>query len=47
MLAGRLATTHNLYYYLSLMQSMRTALEQQRFDEFRAEFYAKRTSTAA
>ena len=47
MLAGRLATTHNLYYYLALMQSMRTALEQQRFDEFRADFYAKRTGTAA
>jgi len=44
MLGGRLATIHNLYYYQWLMQSMRTALEQQRFAEFRADFYARRAT---
>jgi queuine tRNA-ribosyltransferase len=44
MLGGRLATLHNLYYYQWLMQSMRTALEQRRFAEFRADFHARRTA---
>ncbi|MBN2722174.1 MAG: tRNA-guanine transglycosylase, partial [Campylobacterales bacterium] len=38
----RLATIHNLYYYLDLMKQMREAILENRFDEFRAEFYAKR-----
>ncbi len=38
----RLATIHNLYYYLNLMKQMREAILENRFDEFRAEFYAKR-----
>jgi queuine tRNA-ribosyltransferase len=41
-LAARLGTIHNLHHYLSLMQSMRAAIEQQRFDAFAAEFYASR-----
>ncbi|HEY4366759.1 MAG TPA: tRNA guanosine(34) transglycosylase Tgt [Steroidobacteraceae bacterium] len=44
MLAGRLATTHNLFYYQSLMRSMREALEQGRFSEFRASFYSNCTA---
>ncbi|MDD3774573.1 MAG: tRNA guanosine(34) transglycosylase Tgt [Sulfurovaceae bacterium] len=38
----RLATIHNLYYYLDLMKQMREAILEDRFDEFRTEFYAKR-----
>ena len=41
-LAARLGTIHNLHHYLSLMQSMRAAIEQQRFDAFAAEIYASR-----
>jgi queuine tRNA-ribosyltransferase len=41
-LAARLGTIHNLHHYLSLMQSMRAAIEQQRFNAFVAEFYASR-----
>jgi len=35
----RLATIHNLYYYLDLMKQMREAILESRFDEFRREFY--------
>jgi queuine tRNA-ribosyltransferase len=38
----RLATIHNLYYYLNLMKSMRRAIKDGTFEEFRREFYAKR-----
>ena len=41
-LAARLGTIHNLYYYLSLMQAIREAIEQSRFAAFSAEFYALR-----
>ena len=41
-LAARLGTIHNLHYYLTLMQSMRAAIEERRFDAF-----AGRTSTRA
>ena len=41
-LAARLGTIHNLYYYLSLMQSIRDAIEGSRFAAFTAEFYAQR-----
>jgi queuine tRNA-ribosyltransferase len=44
-LAARLGTIHNLHQYLSLMQSMRSAIEQQRFDAFVADFYSRRTSS--
>jgi queuine tRNA-ribosyltransferase len=40
-LAARLGTIHNLYYYLSLMQSMRSAIEEQRFNAFVTDFYAR------
>ena len=42
-LAARLGTIHNLHQYLSLMLSMRAAIEQRRFDAFVADFYARRT----
>lgn len=42
MLAPMLGTLHNLRYYQRLMAQMRTAIEQNRFADFRAEFYALR-----
>lgn len=41
-LAARLGTIHNLHHYLSLMQSMRSAIEEQRFNAFATDFYARR-----
>ncbi len=38
----RLGTIHNLYYYLNLMKQMREAILEERFDEFKVEFYQKR-----
>ncbi|WP_292663518.1 tRNA guanosine(34) transglycosylase Tgt [Nitratifractor sp.] len=38
----RLATIHNLYYYLDLMRQIREAIRAGRFAEFKREFYAKR-----
>lgn len=42
LLAYRLNTIHNLYYYLDLMEKMRDAIRQDRFLEFKREFYSKR-----
>ena len=41
-LAARLNTYHNLFYYLSLMAGARAAIGEGRFAQFRREFYAKR-----
>jgi len=41
-LAYRLLTLHNLYYYLRLMDTMRQAITQDRFAAFRREFYQNR-----
>jgi len=38
----RLATIHNLYYYLNLMKSMREAILKGEFEKFRREFYSMR-----
>ncbi|RLA72712.1 MAG: tRNA guanosine(34) transglycosylase Tgt [Epsilonproteobacteria bacterium] len=38
----RLASLHNLHYYLSLMKQMRKAILEDRFSEFKEKFYAKR-----
>ena len=38
----RLASIHNLHYYLNLMKQIRTAIKDGKFAEFRREFYAKR-----
>jgi queuine tRNA-ribosyltransferase len=43
-LAARLGTIHNLHFYLSLMQQIRAAIEQGRFEEFAREFYRKRAA---
>jgi len=45
-LGSRLNTVHNLHYYQSIMRQMREAIEQNRFDEFVKEFYAKRSQSA-
>ncbi len=42
MLGCRLNTLHNLHYYLQLMQEIRTAIEDQRFEAYKKEFYRLR-----
>ena len=42
MLGAQLATIHNLRYYQRLMAGIRTAIEDDKFDEFVADFYSKR-----
>ncbi len=44
LLGTQLIVLHNLTYYLDLMQQMRTAIEEQRFEAFRKEFHATYTS---
>lgn len=39
LLAYRLNTLHNLHYYLNLMENIRKAIEDSRFDEWRRDFY--------
>ncbi|SMP87631.1 tRNA-guanine transglycosylase [Epsilonproteobacteria bacterium SCGC AD-308-O04] len=39
----RLATIHNLHYYLNLMREVREAILEDRFAEYKTEFYRKRT----
>jgi queuine tRNA-ribosyltransferase len=41
-LGARLATIHNLHYYLTLMREMREAIEAGRFNDWRARFHADR-----
>jgi queuine tRNA-ribosyltransferase len=45
-LASVLNTTHNLYYYLHLMQSIRDAITAGRFPELREDFHRKRVAAA-
>ncbi|MDD2652565.1 MAG: tRNA guanosine(34) transglycosylase Tgt [Sulfurimonas sp.] len=42
----RLATIHNLHYYLNLMREAREAILEDRYSEFKAEFYAKRSNNS-
>ncbi len=42
MLGPRLATLHNLYFYLDLMRRVRAAIAAGRFAEFRRDFFARR-----
>ena len=42
MLAPMLASIHNLHYYVNLMREVREALDQGRFEAFRAQFRADR-----
>ncbi len=41
----RLGTIHNLFYYLNLMREVREAILEDRFVEYKKEFYAKRTKS--
>jgi len=43
LLAYRLNTIHNIHYFLRLAQDMRGAIAEQRFTDFRKEFYRRRT----
>lgn len=45
-LGARLNTIHNLHYYLHLMQEMRDALDEDRFEQWREEFYKNRARGA-
>ncbi len=47
MLGPRLATLHNLHYYLALMSRMREAIERGEFGAFRAAFHAARRADEA
>ncbi len=40
-LGARLNTIHNLYYYQDLMRLIREAIEQNRFEAFASEYYAR------
>lgn len=42
---GRLATIHNLRYLLRLMERIRKAIEENRYEEFRREFFVKYDTT--
>jgi queuine tRNA-ribosyltransferase len=42
MLAPMLASIHNLHYYVNLMREVRAALDEERFDDFRARFHSDR-----
>lgn len=42
MLAPMLASIHNLHYYVNLMREVRTALDEGRFEAFRAQFAQER-----
>ena len=41
LLGSRLATIHNLHYFHRLMANIRKAIEEQKFQEFKQDFYAK------
>ncbi|MGE4296298.1 MAG: tRNA guanosine(34) transglycosylase Tgt, partial [Campylobacterales bacterium] len=42
----RLATLHNLHYYLTLMRQAREAINADQWAEFKRDFYAKRENKA-
>ena len=42
MISGMLLTWHNLHYFQDIMQGMRDAIAQQRFDAWEADFHARR-----
>ncbi|MBU0485452.1 MAG: tRNA guanosine(34) transglycosylase Tgt [Proteobacteria bacterium] len=43
-LSSQLNTIHNLHYFVSLMAKMRQAIEDDRFEKFRDDFYAIRSN---
>jgi len=44
LLAYRLNTLHNLHYYLDLVKQIRLAIQEDRFETFKKEFYIQRQS---
>jgi queuine tRNA-ribosyltransferase len=46
-LYSRLATTHNLYFYQQLMRDIRSAIDNDQFDEFVTGFYRNMSSAIA
>jgi queuine tRNA-ribosyltransferase len=46
LLSARLNTIHNLTYYIRLMEQMREAIWENRFDEWVSNFYKSRTAAA-
>jgi len=46
LLSYRLNTIHNLYYYLDLMAKIRHAIKEDRFAEFKSDFFAERNIKA-
>ena len=42
LLANRLNTIHNIYYFMNLMKEMREAIRSGRFNRFKKNFYAQR-----
>ncbi len=44
LLAYRLNTIHNVYYYIHLMEEIRTAISEKKFRDFKKEFYRKRNT---
>ncbi len=46
-LALRLGTIHNLFFYLDLMRNVRASIQQGKFGEFKKEFLSKRSAEAA
>lgn len=42
-LSSRLNTIHNLHYYQQLMREIREAIEQNRFDDYAKDFYARQS----
>jgi len=40
-LGARLNTIHNLYYYQQLMAELRAAIEEQRLEQYRRDYYQK------
>ncbi len=47
LLAYRLNTIHNLYYYLHLMETMRDAIANEAFQHFKMDFYRRREASQA
>jgi len=45
-LGSRLSTIHNLFYYQQLMRNIRTAIENDSFDDFANKFYAAMSETS-
>ncbi|MGA9237243.1 MAG: tRNA-guanine transglycosylase, partial [Desulfobacterales bacterium] len=42
LLSYRLNTIHNIHYFVRLAEDMRAAIDEQRFTDFRKEFYGRR-----